>query len=395
MKFYPKTITLFFMLWGGLALTINAQVQFNIRGIPGTSTYMVSMLPSQTWVGGLSITNSIQVSIRVPHGTGADAFNVANLAGIVQSSGSPTAWTINGRALAAIDASGYGVNGEYDYYDFGLLTGSPELPYVSGVEVNLFSFDNTGNCITDASSGLLVTIVDNDTDPMVLGGNTYSVNTGNEISPLGALVAGTLNAFTGSYAQGNADCSMNFPVEWLFFNAIPNGSAVDLEWATASENGNQFFSIERSVDASFFEEILRTEAVGNSSTTTTYRNTDPNPTPGFSYYRLRQIDIDGGFTYSEVVEVFFNPNAILLGLNAYPNPVVEGDPYTLQFDTKEAMRLQLELYAPNGQLIANRQVQSKTGKNQVRLSSMNLSAGLYHARLYNETYSESIKIMVQ
>ena len=388
-----KTAFLFLCIWLAIPTAIIAQVQFNIRGIPGTDRYMVSMTPSVSWAGGLDITNSVQVSIRVPHGTNVDSFEISNLVPIVQDpvSGLTIQWGLNGYAIAPTE------NPTYDYYDFGMLTFAPQLPYSAGNEVNLFSFENAGNCISDPGMGLLVEVVDNDTDPFVPAPgflNSASLNTGNEISPLGALSAGTDNAFAGIYFDGNADCSANFPVEWLYFDATPTGSVVDIEWATATESNNEFFSVERSVDGLLFEELQRVPGKGNSSETQTYNTIDPAPIRGYSYYRLRQVDFDGGFTYSDIVEVYFDPESISLGLEVFPNPNRSNEGFYIEFDTREAQKLQLELYAPNGQVVYTRVIDAQKGKNSVEIPAMGLSTGVYMIRLFDNQQTESKSMII-
>jgi hypothetical protein len=96
------------------------------------------------------------------------------------------------------------------------------------------------------------------------------------------------------------------PIDLLSFQASPNGNEVLLEWVTGSEVNNQLFNIERSIDAINFTQILTQEASGNSSLTIKYRDFDKDPLQGISYYRLKQTDFNGTYTYSEIVAVNFN-----------------------------------------------------------------------------------------
>ena len=80
-------------------------------------------------------------------------------------------------------------------------------------------------------------------------------------------------------------------------------SNVDITWATASEINNAYFDVERSADAESFTSIAKVAGAGNSEITINYKIIDNNPLAGVSYYRLKQVDVDSNFTYSDVVSV--------------------------------------------------------------------------------------------
>lgn len=93
------------------------------------------------------------------------------------------------------------------------------------------------------------------------------------------------------------------PVELLDFTAAPAGSIVDLRWHTATETGSDRFDVERSADGTLFERIATMPALGNSNTLHEYRLPDAAPLAGTSYYRLRQMDLDGQSAVSSTVSV--------------------------------------------------------------------------------------------
>ena len=92
-------------------------------------------------------------------------------------------------------------------------------------------------------------------------------------------------------------------VKWLSFTGINNGNSNLLEWSTATEINNDHFDIERSSNGISFEKIGIVKGSGNSSTPLHYQAADNHPLGGNNYYRLRQIDIDGKYTYSVVIIV--------------------------------------------------------------------------------------------
>jgi len=93
------------------------------------------------------------------------------------------------------------------------------------------------------------------------------------------------------------------PVELTSFDANVSGAVVVLNWETASEINNDYFQIERSVNGSAWENIGFVEGEGTTTSTTRYEFVDENPLTGISYYRLKQVDFDDKFEYSDKVSV--------------------------------------------------------------------------------------------
>jgi hypothetical protein len=111
------------------------------------------------------------------------------------------------------------------------------------------------------------------------------------------------------------------PIELIDFEAVLKGSEVELNWSTASELNNDFFTIERAADLEKFEEVTIVKGQGTIHSKTNYSAVDENPLPGTSYYRLKQTDFDGKFTYSDLKKVENTNGKIYLTI--YPNPVVD------------------------------------------------------------------------
>lgn len=110
------------------------------------------------------------------------------------------------------------------------------------------------------------------------------------------------------------------PVELLSFNATKQSNHSLLTFATASERNNERFEIERSADGRTFQVIGVVKGAGDAQTQNNYTFTDEHPLRGINYYRLRQVDVDGASTLSQVVSVTFGKtgNVVL-----YPTPANE------------------------------------------------------------------------
>jgi len=117
------------------------------------------------------------------------------------------------------------------------------------------------------------------------------------------------------------------PVELLYFKGKLLLDRVFLEWSTASEINNDYFEIQRSIDAIVWETIGKIKGHGNSVIVTYYNYTDMTFPIGMVYYRLKQVDFDGKYKYSNFVAV----NILTLSeeIKIIPNPVKSGEKFTI------------------------------------------------------------------
>jgi len=126
------------------------------------------------------------------------------------------------------------------------------------------------------------------------------------------------------------------PIELLDFNALLNEDVVEVTWVTATETNNDYFTVERSADGENFEPIEFVDGAGNSSRAISYNLTDYEPLETISYYRLKQTDFDGTFTYSKLVAVDRTVSTDG-NMSIYPNPNRGG---TFNIELKGASGLQ-------------------------------------------------------
>jgi Secretion system C-terminal sorting domain len=108
------------------------------------------------------------------------------------------------------------------------------------------------------------------------------------------------------------------PVTLLEFTAQKAGNTSLLQWKTAGEVDNSYFSIERSSDGKNFNAIGKVPGQGNTALTQSYQYIDEHPAEGKNFYRLKQVDVDDHFTYSNVVSLIFDG---VSAFKVFPNPV--------------------------------------------------------------------------
>lgn len=110
------------------------------------------------------------------------------------------------------------------------------------------------------------------------------------------------------------------PVVNLDFSAyLNNNQQTILKWNTEKEINCAYYVIERSVDSNDFEFLAQVTGNGTTDTPHSYQTLDKNPALGFTYYRLKQVDFDGTFHYSEIENVFLDDDFLPI-ISVYPNP---------------------------------------------------------------------------
>ncbi len=182
--------------------------------------------------------------------------------------------------------------------------------------------------------------------PLDLWGTTWSYSDINNANFGTRLVA---EIFNGKIFVDNVRITVFttsvLPVELLSFTASKaNTNNILTRWTTASESNSSHFDIERSRDATSFNKIGTIAAAGNSSTVINYEFLDTNPFPGISYYRLKQVDFNDDFTYSDIVSVKFENSSIF---KVYPNPTNKW----LIVDVTDVKNTQISIFNELGQVV--------------------------------------------
>lgn len=182
------------------------------------------------------------------------------------------------------------------------------------------------------------------------------------------------------------ECSsfISLPIEMLTpLYAYKQGKSVILKWETAGETDNSGFEIQKSRNAIEWETIGWENGQGSSSNTISYTHEDLRPFNGTAYYRLKQIDFDGQFSYSNVVSVNYYQDDVTI----YPNPVQ--DILHLRALDEESEVLNLSIFDLNGKAIQS----FKFPGNQVELSDV--VSGSYLVEITTDTGVLYHRIIVQ
>ena len=188
---------------------------------------------------------------------------------------------------------------------------------------------------------------------------------------------GTFNVFylSTNNAFGAASTGV-IPVELIKFTGKLKNQQTLLNWSTASERENAGFSIEKSTNGVDYTAIGFVKGQGTVNGIRTYDFTDAavSKEQPITYYRLKQMDNDGKYTYSPVVSI--KQNGGKLSLNAaFPMPITEG--VTLDFSTSKAGEITAILTDILGKVVKTDVISANEGSNSTRLNIANLAAGTY------------------
>jgi hypothetical protein len=189
----------------------------------------------------------------------------------------------------------------------------------------------------------------------------------------------TLFAFP--YVTTSLDACSILPVSIFNFGGTIKNYQAYLNWSTAMESNNKGFYIERSKDGRSFTSIGFVAGAGNSSQIKNYAFTDVNLKDinvSTTYYRLKQVDNDGKFTYSEVLPLSLATIASKLKL--YPNPVKDGATVEVSLDV--ASKVQVQLVAQDGKIIQSiDKGVLNAGLQQIYINTNGLAKGSYVVRV--------------
>ncbi len=180
------------------------------------------------------------------------------------------------------------------------------------------------------------------------------------------------------------------PIELLSFEAWAGGTNVQLKWATQTEVRNKHFEVERSRNGTDFTVIGKVPGTGNSNSIRRYDWIDLTPFPGKSYYRLRQVDENGQFSYSPFVSVRYKVSETTV----YPNPVQQGK-LMVQTGSKTCEKMTFLLYNMNGSQVFRYEVAENADTEiKVQLPD-NLPKGIFMVQISCDQHIETLKLVIE
>jgi photosystem II stability/assembly factor-like uncharacterized protein len=253
---------------------------------------------------------------------------------------------------------------------FSMSFNSPDSGWVVGLNGRMFNTTNRGNNWELQGSGTLNTLysihINSNNDGWCIGGD-------------GIILKYIKNSFV--------------PVELSNFTAILKTSEVLLIWETITETNNLGFDIERKSDKAEWKKIGYVSGQGTTIKPSDYSFTDKKIEEGINYYRLKQLDLDGSFNYSNSIQVSLNnPDKFSLSQN-YPNPF---NPSTMiNYSIPQKNFVTIKIYDILGKEIKTLVNEEKSaGKYEVNFDGSDLSSGAYYYRLQAGAFMDTKKFVL-
>ncbi|MCP4443470.1 MAG: T9SS type A sorting domain-containing protein [Aureispira sp.] len=184
------------------------------------------------------------------------------------------------------------------------------------------------------------------------------------------------------------------PVELVYFNATADDNEVWVQWQTLSEENNDHFEVERSLDGINFEVVEQIKGAGTTNEVQFYDLVDVLEVleSDMMYYRLKQVDTDGTTSYSEIQAVRIEYKKASGDVTVFPNPAV--DRLNLSFDLETASEVIATVYDVTGKVVSQQQF-SELGVGTVRKSIdiENIDHGYYILEIRTNSTTKAVKFV--
>ncbi len=271
-------------------------------------------------------------------------------------------------ALHGFEMPGYAI-------DSAFLSENLEIVYTSGnVDDNNLTWHKMQRAETDAVAG--------------------NVHSGSIKSDPSAEIDGSSDVVYITFATKDFPKEDFSPIELIAFSAECYDTYAEIQWTTATETNNDYFSLEKSADAVNFREIARIEGAGNSIVEQNYSFTDFDITSGNTYYRLRQVDYDGQQSVSNIIVVNCKADEISGEpvLSAYPNPFKNEINIKVENIAED---FTIEIFDNVGRLIMTKDCVPSASEYETRLNFESLPPSVYNVRVSSQSHIINASIIKQ
>jgi len=223
------------------------------------------------------------------------------------------------------------------------------------------------------------------------GGTTGNVSPATGTVRTAAIVT-SFSPFTLASGNGNNP----LPVELLSFTAKLDGTQVLLDWNTASEIDNDYFTIDKTKDTRKFVEVARVKGAGTTNLASVYSTIDKTPYTGVSYYRLRQTDFEGKVTDMGMVAINNTGGTETQTLIVFPNPA-QSVPLNVNLrGYGSGEQVALDLRDAKGQTMLSKALETEnTGEFIYAVDTTSLSPGVYVLTVRGSLGPISVKVVIQ
>jgi hypothetical protein len=194
------------------------------------------------------------------------------------------------------------------------------------------------------------------------------------------------------FSLGKLSICIPLPIELLEFKASLGKEGVELSWTTVSEIKNDFFTVERSTTGIKFTTLATVKGAGNSIQKLNYYATDGFPADGPNYYRLKQTDFDGKFSFSDVIVVYFG-QSLSSAITIYPNPN-DGKSFYVKLAGSGQRLIALEIHDVAGRKILSESMYFESNIFEF-VPSVALTPGMYLISIIEDQKISKQKLVVK
>lgn len=271
-------------------------------------------------------------------------------------------YMVMGRNDDVLVNGNYTADYEYSSIILSNITGSVEIRSGNGIKIDRIQYNNTNWPYVEGASMVFIGAAHSNNNDY----NNWAVS----------------NTREGSYAPGLGTSDVGSPgiqggasvlsAEIIYFNAVElNGDAI-LTWSTGDEINTSHFEVEKSTDGAKFSKIASVPATGFSSNKNNYNITDPELQSGEYFYRLKVVDLNGIFEYSNPEFVsFLNNNPI----KVYPNPTK--DHLVIEINAMDDSEAFIHIMDLSGKMVMMENHSLHEGINHIDMGISGLPSGIY------------------
>lgn len=246
-----------------------------------------------------------------------------------------------------------------------------------------FNLSNLPPTIVGSDMRLLITrddalFIDNDVTPQA---GSYNID--NQL-----VTFSNVSFQDGDYfTLGTTDNTNSpLPIELISFSATNVNGKIELEWQTASEKENDFFTVERSDGIGEWQNLGTVDGSGNSTSVLKYEFWDSTPMLGGNYYRLKQTDFNGSSTYSAIRLVILSEIDLI---SVYPNPFDQS--FTI-YGNLDFVNSDVSLYNVLGVKVS---IKVEPQNDRLQIKSDNLKSGVYFLKVLMNNSVRTLRIVKQ
>jgi hypothetical protein len=202
--------------------------------------------------------------------------------------------------------------------------------------------------------------------------------------------ASSFTALSGDYAvYASKDVSQSLPVNWVAFSAEKGlNNAVNLAWTVSNQVNNDHFDVERSFNGTSFTHVATVGASANIFNNTTYNFIDYETSGGTIYYRIKQVDNNGRYSYSKIIAVTLAKKEGIVRTSIIPNQVN----IVLQTSVN---KMNIVMSDISGKRLYQQTLSNLVNAQKIAIPTSLYSKGVYLINIYSDKGNQTEKVIIE